>query len=64
MDFQISTAATIGFEQTEYVVDEEDGSVTVGVRVLNGNLSAEVEVELTTTDGTATSSGNTPHTSQ
>ena len=42
---------------TEYGVDEDDGSVTVEVQVLQGSLSADVEVELTTRDGSATSSG-------
>ena len=52
-----STAAVIGFERSLYEVDEEDGSVTVAVRVLEGTLANDVEVLLTTTDGTATSSG-------
>jgi hypothetical protein len=50
-------AARIGFERTEYVVDEEDGSVTVVVRVLDGTLSGDVEVEFNTIDGSATTSG-------
>ena len=54
-----STAAVIGFERSLYEVDEEDGSVTVAVRVLEGTLANDVEVLLTTTDGTATSSGET-----
>jgi hypothetical protein len=56
-------AARIGFERTEYVVDEEDGSVTVVVRVLDGTLSGDVEVEFTTADGSATSSAPVDYTS-
>ena len=56
--FLVSTAARIGFERTEYVVDEGDGSVTVVVRVLDGTLSGDVEVEFNTIDGSATTLGN------
>ena len=54
----------IGFERSLYEVDEEDGSVTVAVRVLEGTLANDVEVLLTTTDGTATSSGERENTQQ
>ena len=40
-----------------YSVDEDAGIVTVNVRVLDGQLSSEVEVQLNTQEGTATSSG-------
>ena len=51
----LPTAAVIGFIRTGYDVDENDGTVTVEVRVLEGELNSEVEVELTTQDGEATS---------
>ena len=47
----------IGFEESLYTVDEDAGTVTVSVRVLDGQLSSEVEVQLNTQDGSATSSG-------
>lgn len=48
----------IGFEETEYSVNEGDGSVTVFVAVLGTTRpSDDVEVTLNTRDGSATSSG-------
>ena len=48
------TVLRIGFEETQYEVVENEGSVTVGVAVFGGQLSEEVTVRLTTEDGTAT----------
>ena len=53
----LSTDVQIGFEETDYSVNEEDGSVTLFVRVLSGELSSDVEIGFTTRDGTATSTG-------
>ena len=53
----MSTAVIIGFEQTEYMVDEEAGQVTVGVVVLDGVLNRTVDIAFTTQDGSATSGG-------
>jgi hypothetical protein len=52
------TAVTIGFDSTDYTVNEADGSVTLMVRLLNGILEREVVVDFETTPGSATSSGN------
>ena len=57
LKFNSPSAARIGFESTEYVVDEDDGSVTVVVSILDGELSGDVLVNISTTDGSATSSG-------
>ncbi len=51
-------AVTIGFDPTEYAVNEADGSVTLRVRILDGVLEREVVVDFETTPGSATSSGN------
>lgn len=53
-----STAVQIGFLQTLYSVNEEEGLVTVQVGVISGSLTSDVNVEITSTDGSATSSGN------
>ena len=50
-------AATIGFEETLYTVNEGDGQVVVGVAVLAGELSRDVVVSMETEDGSATSTG-------
>ena len=47
---------TIGFDPDEYFVNEEDGSVSLTVRVLAGELARTVSVNFFTEDGTATSS--------
>ena len=47
---------TIGFLPVNYTVNENEGSVTLSVQLLNGELARDVEVELSTGDGTATSS--------
>ena len=48
-------AAVIGFERTEYTVNEEDGSVTLVVLLREGELESDVEINFATEDGTATS---------
>lgn len=53
-----STAVQIGFLQPLYTVPEEAGSVTVLVGVISGSLTSDVNVEISTSDGSATSSGN------
>ena len=50
----VSPAAVIGFEETEYTVAENGGSVSVVVSLLDGQLSDDVTVVFTTEDGTAT----------
>ena len=49
------TDVTIGFLPDDYSVNEADGTVTLTVRVLAGQLARPVEVDFTTQDGTATS---------
>ena len=44
----------LGFEETEYIVDEND-TVIVNVVVLEGEISGIVRVRVTTRDGSATS---------
>jgi hypothetical protein len=44
----------IGFEETEYTVSENGGSVPVVVSVLEGELSEDVTIVFSTEDGTAT----------
>ena len=55
LPFSWHPGATIGFDQLVYNVDEPDGTVTVTVSVLDGNLMRPAEVVFFTTDGTATS---------
>ena len=47
---------TIGFLPVNYTVNENEGSVTLIVQLLNGELARNVEVEFSTRDSTATSS--------
>ena len=54
----LSTDVQIGFEETEYSVSEEDGSVTLFLRVLSGELTSDVEIGFSTDDGSATSTGS------
>ena len=49
----INTAVQIGFEQSVYEVQEEDGEVTVFVRILSGELTSDVEISFTTEDSVA-----------
>ena len=46
--------AVIGFEETEYTVAENGGSVPVVVSVLEGELSEVVTIVFSTEGGTAT----------
>ena len=47
--------ATIGFNQTTYSVQEDAGNVTVSVSVMNGTISEDVIIILSTaTGGSAT----------
>ena len=46
---------TIGFYPTKYFVNESDGSVSLTVQVLAGQLARTVSVEFFTQSGTATS---------
>ena len=46
---------TIGFDPAEYAFNETDGSVSLMVRVLAGQLARTVSVDFFTRDGTATS---------
>ena len=48
------TVVVIGFESVFYEVDEDDGFVTVNVRVLSGIIYSPVTGRLTTHDGSAT----------
>lgn len=41
-----------------YSVNEEAGTVTVQVGVISGSLTSDVNVQITSIDGSATSSGN------
>ena len=50
-----NTDVTIGFDLTEYSVDEADGSVSLTVRVLAGQLARTVSIDFFTQDGTAIS---------
>lgn len=43
----------IGFEETQYTVNESFGEVTVSVAVLSGDLSSDVVVRLDTTERSA-----------
>ena len=52
------TEVTIGFEEMVYLVLETAGRVVVPVVLLDGELSSDVTVRITTEDGTATGSGN------
>ena len=52
--FLLSIGVTIGFVETLYSVDENDGSIVVTVAVLSGELSEDVVVGFNTQDDTAT----------
>ena len=51
----INIAVTIGFDPDQYSVNEDDGSVSLTVRVLAGELARAVSVNFFTVDGSATS---------
>ncbi len=46
---------TIGFDPNTYLVEEDDGTVSLSVRIISGELARPVEVLLTTEEGSATS---------
>ena len=45
---------TIGFLETRYTVDEDDGTVNLLVGLISGNLTKDIVVRFYTEDGTAT----------
>ena len=47
----------VGFDPTEYEVDEDDGSVTLTVHLISGVLERNVTVFFQTGPGNATSAG-------
>ena len=52
-----SVPATIGFNQTTYSVRENAGSVTVSVSVMNGTISQDVIITLSTAPGGSATGG-------
>ena len=54
------TAVTIGFDSTEYMVSENNGSVTLNVRLFSGVLEPDHDILVTfnTTSGNATTAGS------
>ena len=48
---------TIGFDQTIYSVHENAGSVTVSVSVMNGTISQDVIITLSTPPGGSATGG-------
>ena len=52
-----SVPATIGFNQTTYSVREDAGSVTVSVSVMNGTISEDVIITLSTAPGGSATGG-------
>ena len=54
--FFYSADVTIGFLPVDYTVNENEGSVTLSVQLLNGELARNIKVEFSTRDSTATSS--------
>ncbi len=51
----IFAVVTIGFDPITYLVEEDDGTVTLNVRIISGELARPVEVLVTTEEGSATS---------
>ena len=47
----------IGFEDTSYTVNEDDGQVSVNVVVMDGEVSGTVRIRIRTRDGTAECEG-------
>ena len=52
-----SVPATIGFNQTTYSVREDAGNVTVSVSVMNGTISQDVIITLSTAPGGSATGG-------
>ena len=50
-------SVTIGFNQTTYSVREDAGSVTVSVSVMNGTISQNVIITLSTAPGGSATGG-------
>ena len=53
------TGVVIGFEAARYIVSKPAQNVTVGVAVLSGGLSRDIEVTVETADDTARGECNT-----
>ncbi len=51
--FPTSIVVRIGFEKTEYTVEETEGVVSLKVTVLEGELDREVAVVISTDSGSA-----------
>ncbi len=51
----ICAAVTIGFDPVPYLVEEDDETVTLNVRIISGQLARLVEALVTTEEGSATS---------
>ena len=49
--FLLFVLVVIGFNQTTYSVREDEGSVTVSVSVMNGTISEDVIITLSTAPG-------------
>ena len=49
------TVVTIGFDPILFMANEDDGTVSLTVRVISGQLGRPVEATVTTEEGTATS---------
>lgn len=57
----VVVAVTVGFNQVNYTVNEEDGSVTLSVALLSGILERNITVPFFTSSGTATQEGTYYH---
>ena len=55
--FLLFVLAVIGFNQTAYSVREDAGSVTVSVSVMNGTISQDVIITLSTAPGGTATGG-------
>ena len=52
---------TIGFDQVQYAVSEQSGSVEVSVSVLDGEIPSGISVEVTLAVRSGTAIGETQH---
>ena len=55
--FLLFVLVVIGFNQTSYSVQEDAGSVTVSVSVMNGTISQDVIITLSTAPGGTATGG-------
>ena len=55
--FLLFVLVVIGFNQTTYSVQEDEGSVTVSVSVMNGTISEDVIITLSTAPGGSATGG-------